>query len=289
MRRGALSLPGLIERVPDGDGMYVERSLGKTDLNYFCLYWDELVIPTNSLIHFELDGESEFIDTGFLKRPRLDHRNFPNASKSYDFMISIQEEVAKKLNKESKSTHWFMNNIGSDDSEIKGGFSSPSLIIELSRVLPVPIAGVHAEDILNFKSHRRSELDAVHELINELYIEVKKSANPVLDEAKSFNRLESAINDLNKSFFERWRESFRYNLSINKDLNANDIYSAVMAMQAVHLVAQNQIVPALIHGATAAIPSVLSRVSFKHNKEKSLDRSKLRYLARASDAGIIRL
>ena len=288
MRRGALCFPAKIEKHDDGRGFKATEFIGRRELNYYCLYWDELVIPDNSLISIGIDGEGDFINAGFLRRPRVNYADYAGRDSNYDHMIYVQQKVAQELKKEKRSTHWFMGHIGSD-IDVYDGVSTPSLIIEFTRALPVPVSNVHVDDILKFKEHRRDEIDAVHEFINELYIEVRKSSNPNLEEARSFNRIESALRDLNKSFFEKWKELRLFDLSVNKELNGSDIYSAFLGLQAAYLATQNQIAPAILHGATAALPSVLSRISFKSIREKDTDRSKLKYIAKASDVGIVKL
>ena len=287
MRRGALCFPARIEKSCAG-GIVATEFLTKVDLNYYCLYWDELVVPASNIIRLGMEGEEEFINAGFLRRPKFNHIDSAITGAEYNYIISIQQKMAQELKREKKSTHWFMGGIGSA-IDIYDGMSTPSLIIEFARALPVPVRDVHVDDILKFKAHRRDELDAVHELINELYIEVRKSSNPNLEEARSFNRIESALKDLNKSFFEKWKELRLFDLSVNKELNGSDIYSAFLGLQAAYLATQNQIAPAILHGATAALPSVLSRISFKSIREKDTDRSKLKYIAKASDVWIIKL
>lgn len=289
MKRGALSTSVAIVRHPGGGGFSISAGLKKADLNYFCLYWDELVIPSNNIVNAHVEGESEFIKSGFLKRPEM-RVEYSQSDINYEFITELDKKSLKEVKDENKSTHWFVNEIGmvgSDGDRGSNNIVSPALIIELMRALPVPLPTVHCNDILAFKLRRRDELDAIHELVNELYVEVKTSANPDLAMASAFHRLESAINDLNKSFTHRWRKSLRYDISFNKDLSAGDIYSAVMGAQAVSLAVQNQIVPALIQGAVAALPNVLSRISFSPVKGKNADNNRLKYLSHASNAGVV--
>ncbi|MEH0226512.1 hypothetical protein V6708_23345 [Klebsiella pneumoniae] len=71
MKRGIVSLPLEIITGVDGRTISSGKSLSKLDMNFFALYWDELIIPTSNLISFEVIDQKDFIESGFLKRPLI--------------------------------------------------------------------------------------------------------------------------------------------------------------------------------------------------------------------------
>ena len=55
MKRGIIANNGEIRRLDDGK-ISISRTLSSQDLNYYLLYWDKIIIPRFSPIHFAIDN-----------------------------------------------------------------------------------------------------------------------------------------------------------------------------------------------------------------------------------------
>lgn len=286
MKRGAFSEVSILEPNGNGGGFHAQEMMGRQDLNYFCLYFDKLVVPANNLIYMGIDGEEEFIKEGFLSRPFYSYQSIPDAQGNYDLFTKIQDHSLRELEKTQKSFDWYVNNLGDspvvDDNEIQ----SPTMRMELMKALPVPLAGVAVKDILEFRHRRRDELERIHIIIYNLYKEIRNSADPKIERAMAFSELEKALDDLNRTFYERWKEALPFTVSVNKEITAGDLYAAYKVEQAAYLAANGHMSAALIHCSMAAIPSVLSRITFKNRNQGKTD---MKYLSRASKSGIIKI
>ena len=69
LKRGIIATPGIINRLPKGFQM--AGSLSLDEMRYYALYWDNVVIPTNNLVHMGLPQEEAFISAGAIERPNV--------------------------------------------------------------------------------------------------------------------------------------------------------------------------------------------------------------------------
>lgn len=235
MKRGAISLPVELSPVNGKYGMNIGKGLSALDLNYYALYWDELLIPVNQAIYIGVANEEQFIKAGFLKRPSIP--SIKNAMVGSDvismYVNSLTYYLDKKRNEE-KDSDWRLNMIGDEfflnesDSEYKKSFR-----IELTKALPVPDVSVNVQDILDFKLKRKPELEAFNNYLDELYMEVVSSGDFRLSRAKSFAKLKGAIADLDKLNKQGWRSPIKFDASALFEANNGDLISGASALYSI--------------------------------------------------------
>lgn len=289
MRRGVVSLPSGLIASSDGIQVSSGRPLTVVDLNYFALYWDELVVPASDFIYLGIENEDSFIDSGFLKRPIIPTTNgvFTGGS-----ILSIYSEAVMSFldikRKEDGDSHWSLNLLGDEfrldsaSNELKQSFR-----VELANVIPVPDTSVNINDILKFKSLRKAELDALNSYLDELYLEVVNSGDFNLSRCKALSRLEGAILDLEKLNKEGWRSPIRFDTSALFEANNGDIIAGLIGLQAIWQGAQGDVTNTILSGTTALLGAGFARLKPCFQSMKRKPNANIAYLSSAHKAKII--
>lgn len=227
MKRGVVSAPGEIISLQDVNGFRTRKPLNEVDINYFTLYWDELVIPTNNVIHFKIPKEVDLISCGVLQRPKfvvesMHLRDFPK------FYLDSQIKTVDILRSQRKDVDWSMHFIGQEVSLPKEQADvSQAVRVELMGLLPVPTADTHLHEILEFKLRRSAELEALHDHLDSLYLEVMSSGDINLQRAKTFSGLMSAISDIDRLNDEGWRSPIKFDISTSFEFDLTQVYAGV--------------------------------------------------------------
>lgn len=55
----------------DSQSISLSGGLTDNDLNYYLLYWDKIVMPTNNIIHMAIRDEEELLKTNVLERDSI--------------------------------------------------------------------------------------------------------------------------------------------------------------------------------------------------------------------------
>lgn len=290
MKRCAVSMP--VEIIPyDGSsGLKTGSRVSEIDLNYFAMYWDELYIPDNNMVSFGLPNQQKLMDTGFLKRPMYAPSSISGMQEVNRFLGSIQGELVKTLRGNHRDTDFVIHNIGDDGLETEKIDSEKirTVRIELMNALPVPEIGTDIERILNFKLKRRDELEGLHLLIEELYDEVAKSGDLNLAKAKSFSRLRVAIEALNKTALEKFFSARSFSISFDNEFSLGDAWSAFQFSGAAYSASNGNLGGTLLQLGSALVPQLMSKVKVSQKSVKKGDYKKLKYLSKASSAGVIK-
>ena len=81
------------------DSVSFSGSLNDSDINYYLLYWDKIVMPANDMFNFKIKNEEELLKTKILERPVVRIGNWTTNSKegSFDPFIAAQSIVANDL------------------------------------------------------------------------------------------------------------------------------------------------------------------------------------------------
>ncbi|HFP9220847.1 TPA: DUF6236 family protein [Raoultella planticola] len=262
MKRGIVSLPSEIHSTDNNAKFSIGDILSNIDLNYFALYWDELIIPSSDFINIGIEGERSYIAAGFLRRPIVSMKK--NGFVSYDIASmysSAQTQILDEKRREEPDSDWRLNIIGDsfrvseENSEFKQSFR-----IELGGVLPVPGPHVHIQDILDFKLKRKDEFQSFNNYLDELYLEVVSSGDFNLSRAKAFSKLKNSISDLEKLNAEGWRSPIRFDTSALFEANNGDLITGASALYSIWEAHQGDLKGAIMAGFIAVVGQGFARL-----------------------------
>ena len=216
MERGIVVCPAKIKIEPNGFSCSV--GVTPSEINYFLLYWDKLSAPTDNFIYVPIHEEEDFlISTGILERPVAKFYGSFSGSDAGLAIIESQLQLAEqKMN--DKKIDWVIHQFGEEiflPDSMKA--SQQILRFDLSSVLPVPSQNVPMVDLLEFKRRRSDECRALHDCMDEIYIDVLASPDPDFSAKKSVDRLRTAIADLERVQKERFKFLRKFDLSIEAD------------------------------------------------------------------------
>ncbi|MFV8845138.1 DUF6236 family protein [Serratia fonticola] len=283
MKRGVVSTE--IEIVSIKPGCFrTGNHLSSIDINYFTLYWDKIVIPTNNILRSKIPNEIELMRCGVLERISVDLDEI-NSETYPKFCVSSQIKIVDELRAQDKTTDWrnhFLGNqvvLPSQDAT-----TMQAVRVELSGLLPVPPAGTPLHEILEFKARRAAELDALHEHLDGIYLEIMASGDINLQRTKSFSRLKDAIADLDKLNDEGWRSPLKFDISTAFEFDLTQVYAgittALLASQ------QPNAMVTLGTGTLALLAGFIKVKPVIQSMRKGTD-PRLSYLANAHKEGIV--
>ncbi|WP_296315527.1 DUF6236 family protein [Winogradskyella sp. UBA3174] len=288
MNRGIITNPAIMDR-NDSQSVSISGSISINDLNYYLLYWDKIVMPTNNIFHVGVHNEEELLKTKILERPRIAFSSWSTNTQngSYDPFVIAQSIVANELISTDKTTDWTIHQIGDGiaiGDKQKKEFNS--LKVELLKCLPVPNDNINFQEILDFKDKRKDELLELHSKIDELYLEILSSPDKDLKAKKIINELKNSIDKIDTVSKERFKSIIKYNLTTELNLNGKDLGIAI---------ASGAIFDNYTSGFSLPIGTVvsglLSLIKVKANRtasvEKAENKLKLSYLANANRKKII--
>lgn len=290
MKRGAISLPVELSPTNGKYGMVMGKGLSPLDLNYYALYWDELLIPSNSAVYIGVANEEPFIKAGFLKRPDIPSiKNVMVGSDVISMYVNSLTYYLDKKRNEEKDSDWRLNMIGDEfclnesDSEYKKSFR-----IELTKALPVPDVNVNIQDILDFKLKRKSELDAFNNYLDELYLEVVSSGDFRLSRAKAFTKLNGALADLEKLNKQGWRSPIKFDTSALFEANNGDLINGASAFYNIWEANHGNPSAAISAGIVAITTVGLARLRPVFQSVRKKPEKHIAYLASAHKEKIIK-
>lgn len=288
MKRGIITNSGKTERI-DSETVSISGNISQADLNYYILYWDKIVMPTNNIIHQAIPHEEHLIKSGILERPIVRFNSWTSKIEngSYDPFVISQGIVANQLLSQKGDIDWTIHQIG-DEVVVAKDFQKDfqSLKVELLNCLPVPIETLNPDVLLEFKRKRKDELEKLHQSIDELYLEILNSPDIDLQQKITKSEFVKAIQNLEKTTKENFLKTSKYDFSTEININVKDIVTSASA---------GLLIDFYTHGVNLPITSILSglasMVSIKANKTISLENSKgklkLSYIANASKEGLI--
>lgn len=283
MKRGIIATPGIINRLPKG--LQMAGSLSLDEMRYYALYWDNVVIPTNNLVHMGLPQEEAFISAGAIERPNVAFNGSYEGDQVTNAVLSCQSIVAKELVKD-KGIDWVIQQFN-DELIILDDYIEErnTLRIDLASCLPVPTGEINIHDILNFKELRKTELIALHEYLDEVYQQALLFPDQTLASKKAISNLTGAIEDLDKVTQEGFKEYMKHNLSTVFNLYKDKIGEGVIMDLTVSALMGSPIVPAVTIGG---IVSATIKISMNSTQTfRPADQNlKLAYLSKAKKDGL---
>tara|TARA_R110000772_G_scaffold238722_1_gene350708 strand:- start:1988 stop:2833 length:846 start_codon:yes stop_codon:yes gene_type:complete len=281
MRRGIIAPPGNI--VLQQEGFLMKETLTAEEIRYYLMYWDKIIIPTNNLIHIGFAEEEELVECGAIWRPRVQLvGSFSGAQAMLDSHAKIAEMMMK-----DKSTDWVIHQIGQEISVPKNFSQDRNVLrVDISNALPSPHGKVAIIDILDFKERRKTELEALHETLDEIYLEILTSPDSDLAAKKCISRFECSLNDLGRVSKEKFRIIQKYDLTAELNMNGKDMFNAAASGAVIDFFTSGFSMP--IATALGAIGSVV-RVNVKATRSLNAakDRTKLAYLSSAHKEALL--
>ena len=289
MKRGIIANSGkMIRQGPDT--VSISGNISKQDLNYYLLYWDKILMPTNNIINVSLENEDELLKTGFFERPKVKFKQWTtNIGKgSYNPFVIAQSIIANKVIENDIEFEWTVHQIG--EKVAIGNEQSKdykSIKVDLVNCLPVPSSDIDIYEILDFKEKRADELEALHNTIDELYLDILQSPDQDLKKKKSISEFRKSIEDINKVSKENFNLLTKYDFTTELNIDGKDIAVALGGGAAFDFFATGMTLPlgTIVSGIASTIKINASRTK---SVEKASNNLKLNYLADANKEKIIK-
>jgi hypothetical protein len=285
MNRGVVANPAIINI--NGNGFTMERSLSSQEIRYYALYWDKIIIPDSNLISVGVPEEALLIESGVIERPRVGFQgSFGGSDLGHSFAVA-QSLVAKKLIEEDKRTDWVLHQIGNQLSIPKEYTDSKnSLRFELINLLPVPDSNTPIADLLEFKERRKTELDALHQTIEQAFIEALKCPDPELGSSIAIRELQACINNLEVVSNEKWERTSKFDFATEFNLDGGKIVTGIASGAAFDFFTNAFTLPVgTIAGGLASILKL--KASYNSSFKPAGNQSKLAFLSHANNEKII--
>lgn len=286
MTRGVVANPAIININGNSNGFTMERSLSPQEIRYYALYWDKVVIPDSNLISVGIPEEDLLIESGVIERPRVGFQgSYGGADLGHSFAVA-QSLVAKKLIEEDHETDWVLHQIGNQLLIPKEYTDSKnSLRFELINLLPVPDGNTPIADILEFKERRKTEFNALHQTIEQAYIEALKCPDPDLGSSIAIRELKTCIHNLEVVSNEKWEKTSKFDFATEFNLDGGKIVNGIASGAAFDFFTNAFTLPVgAIAGGLASILKL--KASYSSSFKPAGNQSKLAFLSHANNENI---
>lgn len=167
------------------------------------LYWDLIDLPRQDRIDLpiELDRDAELLaQEGILIRSEVDFSGIEDAGFA---PVTAQILATQRHNKEGGK--W---TIGQNAShlELPNDPTHRTRVaeIELYKSVPVPLADVPMEEVLEFKMNRHTELTRFRETLDSMYQEIAASNDIQRTKRRKIEEVRESVIDLNRVMNESW-------------------------------------------------------------------------------------
>lgn len=203
-----------IEASPDG-GVFVKNShLDAQEVRFCLLFWDKFDFPDQNYFGFGLNADSEYlVSCGLLGRTKVQVSGGNGAS----ILKAAHVEAFRQLDQKEPG-QWSIatgeRSLSFPNSDLDVGRGA---LVQLHHAVPVPDKDVPLQDILEFRSRRRSELLALRHHLEAIYQRIIAAGDGALALNSEVEALQSAISDHIKASKET-KLKFRA-VSLNASLN----------------------------------------------------------------------
>ncbi|MDX2370539.1 MAG: DUF6236 family protein [Colwellia sp.] len=250
-------------------------------LRYYLLYWNEVVIPTNNLIHIGVDpNEDLLISQGILKRPSVSLPQIGgDGGKS---LLQSQAIVAEALMGMEPGKWVFMQegdklNLTEEHSEVRS-----NITLDIANIMPVPPIDTPIEDILEFKLARKDELKELWHYLDDLCIQVQREPDRALAQRLITHNFGKAVENSIKVTKEKWRGFHLTNFKPTVSLDYKNLVGGGAAEVLASYLPILDSVPkgvAAIFGVAITTLKVSADISLTPRVPKTKDQLKLSYLS----------
>lgn len=264
-----------------GEGFGLETVIGGERLRYYLLYWDEVVIPTNNLLHVGVaQDEDLLISQGILKRPSVSlSRIGGDGGKS---LLQSQAIVAEALMGMEPGKWVFMQdgdklNLSEEHSEIRN-----NITLDIANIMPVPPVETPIEDILEFKLNRKDELHELWHYLDELCLQVQREPDRALAQRLITNNFGKAIENSIAVTSEKWRKFHLTNFKPTISLDYKNLVGGAAAEVMSNYLPFLDGAPtgfAAVFGVAVSTLKVSADISLTPRAPKTEEQLKLAYLS----------
>ena len=255
MERGIVT-PAL-EITSNGTGFSMRGNIPAEKLRYYLLYWDKISITDSSIFASELGAESALLQKANVltqKTARLHLSGTYDGSDLAALHFQGLAQIATELTQINPG-QWTIHQSG-DRSIVPQGMADELVTadFELNRCLPTPTADIPLERVLDFKLRHADELTALRQSLDELYLEIAKSADIPRAKIMQITRLEGAIADLDRVAKLIWGQRLLASRKVSLDINYGTVAQGVASGSLVGATFANPIA-GLIAGAAQTLIS----------------------------------
>jgi len=262
MDRGIIT-PAM-EIISDGPSLSMNGGIPPEKLRYYSLYWDKIVVTDSNIFGTSLTGEIQtLVDVGIAKKEtaRIGFSGTFDGSDLANLHFQGLAQVATSLTSKNPG-QWAIHQSG-DQVIVPANMSSELVTadFQLSRCLPVPKADYPLDKLLEFKLKRSDELLALRASLDELYLEITKSADSPRSKIAQIQRLEGAIHDLDKIAQQTWGERLLASRKVSLDLNYGALMNGAVSGGLVGTTFANPLVGIITGAAHSLVSSLKFEVS----------------------------
>ena len=270
MDRGIIT-PAM-EIISNGPSLSMNGGIPPEKLRYYALYWDKIVITDSNIFGSGISGELQTLaDVGIVNKEtaRIAMNGTFNGSDLANLHFQGLAQVAASLTNKNPG-QWAIHQSG-DQLIVPDNMSSDLVTadIQLARCLPVPKPDFPLDKLLEFKLKRSDELLALRASLDELYLEISKSADIPRSKIAQIQRLESAIRDLDKVAEQSWGERLLASRKVSLDINYGSVMTGAVSGGVVGATFANPLAGVIV-GATHAL---VSSLKFEVSVSKQLSAS----------------
>jgi hypothetical protein len=261
-----------MEIISNGPSLSMNGGMPPEKLRYYALYWDKIVITDSNIFGSGISGELQTLaDVGIVSKEtaRISMNGRLNGSDLANLHFQGLAQVAASLTNKNPG-QWAIHQSG-DQIIIPDNMSSELVTadFQLTRCLPVPKADFPLDKLLEFKLKRLDELLALRASLDELYLEISKSADIPRSKIAQIQRLESAIRDLDRVAQQSWGERLLASRKVSLDINYGSVMAGAVSGGLLGAAFANPLV-GVIAGATHAL---VSSLKFEVSVSKQLSAS----------------
>lgn len=149
----------------------IAKPLSYHDILYYSLYWDKVVIPTNNFIH--VSPPEGFIEEGLIE---TDYFRLNGSLHSSQLQELAHSHLIRSYNqrKDDQEYDWnlFHNIENLNQANQEDIVEKSTIRFNLGKCLPIPSHYVKPSQITEFKKNRKDELDALHSVLNDYFIDI---------------------------------------------------------------------------------------------------------------------
>ncbi|TEW53599.1 hypothetical protein E2R68_11610 [Psychromonas sp. RZ22] len=279
MERGIIAAPVAVKSRHKNE-FSLKVGMSNEKLRYYLLYWDDVVIPTNSLMHFGIENEELLIEQGLIRRPRVTLNQIGgDGGRS---LLEAQAIVAEALMGMEPGKWVFMQdgdrlNLADQHSELRS-----NITLDIANIMPVPPGSTPIEDVLEFKYQRKEQLGELWYYLDELCLQVQKEPDRALAQNLIVTDFGKAVEASMRVTKERWRGFHLTNFKPSISFDYKNLASGGAAEYLSTLVPALDNVPqgvAALFGVAVSTLKVSADISRTPITPKTAEQLKLSYLS----------
>ena len=279
MERGIIATPVIVNSRNNKE-FSLEVGMSPEKLRYYLMYWDDIVIPTNNLMHFGIENEELLIEQKLIRRPSV--RLNQVGGDGGRSLLEAQAVVAEALMGMEPGKWVFMQDgdrlhLADDHSELRNNIS-----LDIANIMPVPPGSTPIEDILEFKLQRKDQLGELWHHLDELCLQVQKEPDRALAQSIAVHDFGKSIEASMRVTKERWRGFHLTNFKASVSLDYKNIMTGGAAEYLSNTIPAFDALPqgiAALFGVAISTLKISGDISRTPRVPKTQEQLKLSYLS----------